>query len=79
MINKDELIEFIMEDAGLDRAEFNEDTLLFTDGYIDSFTLTSMIAFIEERAKIKIEPSSITTENFESIANIMRFLEQRNS
>jgi len=73
-MKKEELIAFVIEDAGLEKDEFDENTLLFSEGYIDSFTMTSMIAYIEEEAKVKIEPSAITLENFDSISRIVTYL-----
>lgn len=79
-MTKEELIAFICEDASLDPNEFNDDTLLFTDGYIDSFTMTSLIAFIEEELGVEIDQSAVTLENFDSISRkIMGYLGRRNA
>lgn len=78
-MTKDELVAFICEDASLDPSEISDDTLLFTDGYIDSFTMTSLIAFIEEELSIEIDQSAVTLENFDSIARMMNYLERVNA
>ncbi len=74
-MTKDELVAFICEDAGLERDEISDDTLLFSDGFIDSFTMTSLIAFIEEETGITIEQSAVTLENFDTIARIMAYVD----
>lgn len=74
-MTKDELFAFICEDAGLDRDKVTEDTLLFSDGFIDSFTMTSLIAFIEDETGITIEQSAVTLENFDSVSRIMAFVD----
>ena len=71
-MTRDELVAFICEDAGLDASEIDDETLLFTDGYIDSFTMTSLIAFLEEELGIEIEQSTVTLENFDTISRIMK-------
>ena len=77
-MKKDELVAFICDDAGLDPTEITDDTLLFTDGYIDSFTLTSLVAFIEDELGAEIEQSAVTLENFDSISRIMNYMERLN-
>ena len=76
-MTEDEIFGFICEDAGLDRAEINADTPLFSDGYIDSFTMTSLIAFLEEETGIEIEQSAVTMDNFDSVARIMAYLKAK--
>ncbi|MFL9503399.1 acyl carrier protein (plasmid) [Rhodopseudomonas palustris] len=76
-MTKEELFAFICEDAGLDRNEINDSTLLFSDGFIDSFTMTSLIAFIEDETGITIEQAAVTLENFDTVSRIMSFLEAR--
>lgn len=78
-MTKDELFAFICEDAGLNAGEVGDDTLLFTDGYIDSFTMTSLIAFIEEELGIEIDQSAVTLDNFDSVSRIMKYLEPVNA
>lgn len=78
-MTKEELIAFICEDASLDPGEINDNTLLFTEGYIDSFTMTSLIAFIEEELGVEIDQSAVTLENFDSISRIMSYLGRLNA
>jgi acyl carrier protein len=73
-MKKEELIAFLREDAGLSTDEFDDHTLLFTDGYIDSFTLTAMLAFIEDKLNIRIAASAVTVENFDSISRTMAYV-----
>lgn len=73
-MKKEELIAFLCEDASLTTDEFDDNTLLFTDGYIDSFTLTAMLAFIEDKLNIRIATSAVTVENFDSISRTMAYI-----
>ena len=78
-MTRDDLLRFICEDAGLDPADIDETTPLFSSGLIDSFTVTSLIAYIEDETGAEIEQSSVTLENFDTVAGMMRFLETRDA
>lgn len=65
---------FIAEDAGLDASEFTADTELFSEGYIDSFTMTSVIGWLEDETGISIQQSAVTLENFDTINRMVAFV-----
>ncbi|MDO5658406.1 MAG: acyl carrier protein [Paracoccus sp. (in: a-proteobacteria)] len=71
-----QLHSFIAEETGMDEAEFNAETALFSEGYIDSFTMTAVIAYIEETHGVEIPQSEITLENFDTINNMVGFIER---
>lgn len=72
----EELHNFIAEEAGMSKDDFDSNTALFSDGYIDSFTMTSVIAFIEDTYNLQIQQSAIVLENFDSIANMVAMIER---
>jgi acyl carrier protein len=47
------------------------DTPLITGGYVDSFSMVSLLVFIENRFKIKIPPSQATPDAFDSVNKIV--------
>jgi acyl carrier protein len=69
-----ELHDLITEETGMDASEFTADTCLFSEGFIDSFTMTSVIAYIEETHGVEIPQSEITLENFDTINNMVGFI-----
>lgn len=71
-----QLHSFIAEETGMDESEFNADTALFSEGYIDSFTMTAVIAYIEETHGVEIPQAEITLENFDTINNMVGFIER---
>lgn len=77
MTFRDQLIAFISEDAGIEPSEIGNDTLLFSEGFIDSFTMSSVLAFIEEQKGIQIEMSDVTLENFDSVSRILAFVDRQ--
>ena|SRR5450759_3237398 len=51
--------------------EITYDTPLISSGYIDSFSMVSLLVFLEKKFKIKIPPSKATPEAFDSVNKIV--------
>lgn len=58
MAFKEDLTAFICEGAGLEPGGFDDETLLFSRGFIDSFTMAS----------------DVTLENFDTVSRIVAFV-----
>ena len=67
---------FICDELGYEPHEIGADTLLFSTGMVDSFTFVGMIALIEGELGFRLDPRSITVENFDSIARMQAFLRE---
>ncbi len=52
------------------------DTPLISSGYVDSFSMVSLLIFLENRFKIKIPPSKATPDAFDSVNKIVKLVEQ---
>jgi acyl carrier protein/D-alanine--poly(phosphoribitol) ligase subunit 2 len=52
------------------------DTPLISSGYVDSFSMVSLLVFIENKFKIKIPPSKATPEAFDSVNNIVALVNE---
>jgi len=59
-----------------DDVEIAYDTPLISSGYVDSFSMVSLLVFLEHKFKIKIPPSKATPEAFDSVNNIVALVEQ---
>lgn len=68
------LVQFLEKELGLSSGDFDEETLLFSDGVLDSISLTDLILFIEENAGIRIAPTEVNLDNLDSIARIRQFV-----
>ena len=64
----DYVIREFMED---EEAEVTGDTPLISSGYVDSFSMVSLLVFLENKFKIKIPPSKATPEAFDSVNRIV--------
>lgn len=51
--------------------EITYDTPLISSGYVDSFSMISLLVFLESSFNIKIPPSKATPEAFDSINKIV--------
>ena len=51
--------------------------VLKDEGYIDSFTMTAIIAFIEEGFGITVPQSEVTLENFDTVDNMAAFIQRQ--
>jgi len=67
-----ELLRFVRSEvaAGGDDATIDENTQLIDSGVIDSMALMRLIAFVEERANVRIPDEEVLPENFQSISDI---------
>ncbi len=67
--------QFIVENFYVsDPAELGDDTLLVTNGYVDSTGMLEIISFLESEFGIRITDQETTPENLESISRITAFV-----
>ncbi len=57
-------------------AEVTFDTPLISGGFVDSFSMVSLLVFLENKFRIKIPPSKATPEAFNSVNNIVELVKQ---
>jgi acyl carrier protein len=56
--------------------EITYDTPLISSGIVDSFSMISLLVFLENKFKIKIPPNKATPEAFDSVNNIVALVIQ---
>jgi acyl carrier protein len=59
-----------------DDVTITNDTPLISSGYVDSFSMVSLLVFLENKFKIKIPPSKATPEAFDSVNSIVALVNQ---
>jgi len=57
-----------LDEEGVD---LNYETPLISDGLVDSFSMISLLVFIENQFSIKIPPGRATRQSFDSVNRIM--------
>jgi acyl carrier protein/D-alanine--poly(phosphoribitol) ligase subunit 2 len=69
---KDLVLEYVIKEYIEDAdEEITYDTPLISSGYVDSFSMVSLLVFLENKFKIKIPPEKATPEAFDSVTSIV--------
>lgn len=74
---KDEIRKFILKTSYVSEDILNNETLIFTQGIMDSMGFMSLVSFLDETYSIGVKDSDLIETNFESIDAIGNFLERR--
>ncbi|MDF1500188.1 MAG: acyl carrier protein [Anaerolineales bacterium] len=64
----------ILKDSGRDIAS---DEALISSGLIDSFSLVDIALFVEESYGVRIDDAELSTETFDTLAELAALVEQR--
>ena len=72
-LSRESLLEALKDQLGVDTTAIEDESPLFSSGLIDSFSLVTLIVFIETEAQIKVQPLDVNLENLDSVARILRF------
>lgn len=67
------VIKEYMEDGDED---ITYDTPLISSGYVDSFSMVSLLVFLENKFNIKIPPDKATPEAFDNVNSIVALVKQ---
>ncbi len=74
---KDLVLKYIIREYMEDEeAEITYDTPLISSGYVDSFSMVSLLVFLQNKFKIKIPPSKASPEAFDSVNKIVALVNQ---
>jgi len=74
---KETIKKYIIEKIVGEEIDFADDASLFSEGIIDSLGQVKLIAFLEKHFNISINPGEITVENFDTINQIVKLIEQK--
>jgi acyl carrier protein len=79
MALNDELRQFVTDNFmyGKPYEGFADDDSFIERGIIDSTAVMELIAFLEERYRIKLHDQDLIPENLDSISGLARFVESR--
>lgn len=59
----------------VDQGRLDDNTGLFSGGFIDSLSVMELVCFVEREIGQSVPPTEITLENFDSVNRIVRFAE----
>ncbi|MEH6593657.1 MAG: acyl carrier protein [Halioglobus sp.] len=73
----DNIRKFMNTTLGIDSDDIALDAPLFSSGIVDSFSLVSLLSFIEGEYNIRIGPTEVTIDNFDSFDRILSYLDSK--
>jgi acyl carrier protein len=74
----DELLRMVNRDVSLDpTVTIGLDTDLLMTGLVDSLGVVEIVAWLEERLAIEIEPADIVLEHFQTVSLMLAYVERR--
>ena len=71
------LVKYLESQFGLNAAEIEDGTQLFSDDLLDSFSVADLLMFLEEQGGFAVEPTEITLDNLDSIERILAFVKRK--
>jgi acyl carrier protein len=74
MVTAESILQFFEDELGIETGDIQPDTLLFSDGVVDSFALVSLMLFLEGQANFRIDPSDVNLDNFDSIERMLAYI-----
>jgi acyl carrier protein len=75
----EEFRQFLTEELGVEGDKIEPETLLFSSGLIDTFSLVVLMTFIENAGEVSIAPSDVTLDNFDSVERMLAYVERTKS
>jgi len=75
-LTKDDLLVYLDGELGVDTADVNEQTPLFSSGVIDSFALISLISHIESSCGFRMSPTDVNLDNLDTIERMLDYIEK---
>ena len=74
---KEMILKYVIKEyVDDDDVKITYETPLISSGFVDSFSMVSLLVFLENKFKIKIPPSKATPEAFDSVNNIVALVNQ---
>jgi acyl carrier protein len=72
------LFKYVKDNTFKETESLNSDTLLFTEGILDSMGFVLLLDFLESKFSITAVDSDLVEENFESIDAITSYIQKKN-
>ena len=76
-ISRDQIINYLETNFGLDVGTIDDTTELFSAGLLDSFSVADLLVFLEENGNFTVEPFEVVLENIDSVSLILDYAERK--
>ena len=76
---RQELRQFVINNFlfGVDDDEFRDEDSFLEKGLLDSTGVLELVAFLEEKYRIKVEDDELIPDNLDSIAQVMAYVNRK--
>lgn len=75
--HNDAIFGYLKSQYGIDQSEIDSGTLLFTEGFLDSFSMVDLVTWIENTFNIRFGVLDINLDNLDSVDKISAYLASR--
>jgi acyl carrier protein len=72
----EKLKEYMQEELEIDTADLEPGSALFSTGIIDSFSLVTLLTFIESTFEFRIGPTDVNLANFDSLERMHAYIDR---
>ena len=72
-LTRADLLEFLQTELDLDEP-VEDETLLFSSALLDSFSMVTLVGFVEKRAGLRFTPGDVNLGNLDSVGRVLRFV-----
>ena len=72
-LSRDDLITYVQTELNIDEPISGE-TELFSSGMLGSVSMIGLIAFVEQKTGMQVQPGDVTLDNFDSIDAILGYV-----
>lgn len=73
-MTKSDILNFLEKQFAIDAATISVNTGLFSEGFLDSFSIVDLILFIETSAGVQVDPVEVNLDNLDTIEKILAFV-----
>jgi acyl carrier protein len=73
-MTKNDIFTFLKTQFAIDTQDLNDDTGLFSEGLLDSFSIVDLVVFIENTSGIKMQPTDVNLDNLDSVTKILAYV-----
>jgi len=72
-LTREDLLDFLQTELDFDEP-VEDETLLFSSALLDSFSMVSLVAYVEKRTSLRFTPGDVNLGNLDSIGRMLRFV-----
>ena len=76
MLDSMMLLEFLEDELGVDTADIDVSTPLFSTQLVDSFALVTLMMYLEREGGITIAPADVNLDNMDSVGRMLAYVER---